>query len=51
MGLLFVTDSPEEAVAHVEENYRKYLERMREKRIQSERLRPEAVPGREVAPE
>jgi uncharacterized protein (TIGR00730 family) len=49
--LLLLTDSPTEAVAFVEENYRKHLERAREKRVAAEKLRPEPVPGREVPPE
>jgi uncharacterized protein (TIGR00730 family) len=49
--LLFVTDSPAEAVRLVEESYRKHLARLGEKRVEAERLRPERVPGREVPPE
>jgi hypothetical protein len=49
--LLYLTDSPEETVAFVEENYRKHLERVRRKRSESDRRRPEPAPGGEVSPE
>ena len=43
---------PDEAVAHVKENYAKHLERLQEKRAAREVLRPDVPPvGRQVAPE
>ena len=50
LRLLFITDSPDEAVGHVKENYGKHLERLRERRAARE-VRPEPVPGRPVPPE
>jgi hypothetical protein len=49
--LLYTTDSPEEAVRFVQENYKKHLERLRRRRAMRETLRPQPVPGREVPPE
>jgi uncharacterized protein (TIGR00730 family) len=50
--LLFTTDSPEAVVAHVQENYRRHLERLRTRREMREGpLKPEVPPGRQMPAE
>ena len=51
LRLLLITDSPDEAVAHVKENYEKHLDRLVEKRAARDVLRPDPVMGRKVPPE
>jgi uncharacterized protein (TIGR00730 family) len=51
MRLLFVTDSPGDAVKHVEENYRNHLERMRKRRVAEAQVPPTPGVGRDLTVE